>query len=168
MIPQLAGYKYAGHSFTWSSNTIYELQCTDNTTMKIAEQFVISLAASSVVTPDFECSSANTLPGEIPPRDPPIVNPVRAPYQDPNQETWLRVEDLLSRMPMREKMAQLMQGELERWVDFDTGKFNISGMKDHMFYHSGMLRGMILFSFDRACFQWTRLRAFYELQSVIP
>jgi hypothetical protein len=44
-------------------------------------------------------------------------------------------------MPMREKMAQLMQGELEKWVDFKTGQFNISGMKDHMFYHSGMLRG---------------------------
>ncbi|KAJ5662176.1 uncharacterized protein N7477_009792 [Penicillium maclennaniae] len=25
-------------------------------------------------------------------------------------------------------------------VDFETGEFNISGMKDHMFYHSGMLR----------------------------
>ena len=84
MISQLAGYKYARHFFTWYSNTIYGLQCTDNTTMKIAEQFVISLAASSVGTPDFECSSANTLPGGIPPRDPPIVNPVRAPYQDPN------------------------------------------------------------------------------------
>ncbi|PYH44080.1 glycoside hydrolase [Aspergillus saccharolyticus JOP 1030-1] len=75
-----------------------------------------------------------------PPRDPPIVSPARAPYQDPNLETALRVEDLLSRMPMREKMAQLMQGELDRFVDFDTGYVNQTAMKDHMFYHSSMLR----------------------------
>jgi hypothetical protein len=50
--------------------------------------------------------------GPAPPRNPDIVNPTRAPYQDPAQPTWLRVEDLLSRMPIREKMAQLMQGTL--------------------------------------------------------
>ncbi|KAJ6126971.1 hypothetical protein N7523_002583 [Penicillium sp. IBT 18751x] len=108
--------------------------------MKIIEQVVLGLAAFRIADPEDEWFSPTTLPGKIPPRDPPIVNPVRAPYQDPNQPTWLRVEDLLSRMPMREKMAQLMQGEMKNWVDFETGEFNISGMKDHMFYHSGMLR----------------------------
>jgi hypothetical protein len=32
-------------------------------------------------------------------------------------------------------------GDIADWVDFETGEFNVSGMKDHMFYHSGMLRG---------------------------
>ncbi|KAL2784742.1 glycoside hydrolase superfamily [Aspergillus keveii] len=68
----------------------------------------------------------------IPPRNPPIVNPTRALYQDPEQETALRIEDLLSRMPMREKMAQLMQGDIAYWVNFDTGEVNVTAMKDHM------------------------------------
>ncbi|KAJ5657145.1 uncharacterized protein N7484_000794 [Penicillium longicatenatum] len=100
----------------------------------------MGLTASSVSRLRDESLSSQALSGKVPPRDPPILNPIRAPYQDFNQPTWLRVEDILSRMPIREKMAQLMQGELEKWVDFRTGEFNISGMKEHMFYHSGMLR----------------------------
>ncbi|GES65671.1 glycoside hydrolase [Aspergillus terreus] len=108
--------------------------------MRLTDCLFVCLAGCSLASVAPHGQTALRLPGEIPPRNPPIVNPIRAPYQDPKQPTWLRVEDLLSRMPMREKMAQLMQGELEKWVDFRTGEFNISGMKDHMFYHSGMLR----------------------------
>ncbi|KAG2415815.1 hypothetical protein HFD88_007007 [Aspergillus terreus] len=108
--------------------------------MRLTDCLFACLAGCSLASVVPNGQTVLRLPGEIPPRNPPIVNPIRAPYQDPKQPTWLRVEDLLSRMPMREKMAQLMQGELEKWVDFTTGEFNISGMKDHMFYHSGMLR----------------------------
>ncbi|KAL4892376.1 glycoside hydrolase superfamily [Aspergillus ambiguus] len=108
--------------------------------MRFGTHVAVCLASySSAVSGAYSQSVFGAL-DEIPPRNPPIVNPIRAPYQDPKQPTWLRVEDLLSRMPMREKMAQLMQGELQKWVDFETGSFNISEMKDHMFYHSGMLR----------------------------
>lgn len=109
--------------------------------MRLTECLFVCLAGCSLASVVPHGQTVLHLPGEFPPRNPPIVNPIRAPYQDPKQPTWLRVEDLLSRMPMREKMAQLMQGELEKWVDFTTGEFNISGMKVHMFYHSGMLRG---------------------------
>jgi hypothetical protein len=34
-------------------------------------------------------------------------------------------------------------GDIAYWVNFDTGEVNVTAMKDHMFYHSGMLRGMI-------------------------
>ncbi|RAK81877.1 glycoside hydrolase [Aspergillus fijiensis CBS 313.89] len=99
------------------------------------------LALGTLVVSGVAQARTATSASGSPPRDPPIVNPTRAPYQDPNLETVLRVEDLLSRMPMREKMAQLMQGELDRFVDFDTGYVNETAMKDHMFYHSSMLRG---------------------------
>lgn len=109
--------------------------------MKVASHIVLGLTASSIADLEDFCAPIRRLEGGTPAQDPPVVNPIGAPYQDPNQPTWLRVEDLLSRMPLREKQAQLMQGELERWVNFDTGEFNVTGMKDHMFYHPSMLRG---------------------------
>lgn len=71
------------------------------------------LALGTLVVSGVAQARTATSASGSPPRDPPIVNPTRAPYQDPNLETVLRVEDLLSRMPMREKMAQLMQGHLD-------------------------------------------------------
>ncbi|RAH47118.1 glycoside hydrolase [Aspergillus brunneoviolaceus CBS 621.78] len=71
-------------------------------------RFMLLALGTLVVSGVAQAGTATSASGS-PPRDPPIVNPTRAPYQDPNLETVLRVEDLLSRMPMREKMAQLMQ-----------------------------------------------------------
>lgn len=43
---------------------------------------------------------------------------------------------------MNDGQGLRVPGELARWVDFDKSEFNLTAMKDHMFYHSGMLRGL--------------------------
>lgn len=79
--------------------------------MKFLSEVFMALGAFRYDDAQSQLSPLCNLPGNIPPRNPPIVKQIRAPYQDPSIETDLRVEDLLSRMPMREKMAQLMQGK---------------------------------------------------------
>jgi hypothetical protein len=101
-----------------SINRVQRIKIWGN--MKVVNQVVAVLSATELSIPHnafiplpdgtFPCATEDPVLRSIPPRNPPIVNPTRALYQDPEQETALRVEDLLSRMPMREKMAQLMQG----------------------------------------------------------
>ncbi|KAL1956222.1 hypothetical protein VTO42DRAFT_7482 [Malbranchea cinnamomea] len=62
-------------------------------------------------------------------------------YKDPTQPIEVRVEDLLSRMTIEDKTAQLMQGDIANWVDLTTGAFNYSGLIENMKYKAGMFFG---------------------------
>jgi beta-glucosidase len=53
-------------------------------------------------------------------------------YKDPSAPIEARVEDLLSRMDIHDKTAQLMQGDITNWMDTDTGNFNYSGLVENM------------------------------------
>ncbi|PYI33826.1 glycoside hydrolase [Aspergillus indologenus CBS 114.80] len=99
---------------------------------------LLALVATAVRdVPQAEASTSSSL---LSPRESRVTNATRALYQDPNLETAVRVEDLLSQMTLREKMAQLMQGEMNGFVDFETECVNKSAMRTHMFNHTGMLR----------------------------
>lgn len=49
-------------------------------------------------------------------------------YKDPDAAIEDRVEDLLSRMSIKDKTAQLIQGDFSNWIDVDTGDFNETGL----------------------------------------
>ncbi|RAH67586.1 glycoside hydrolase [Aspergillus aculeatinus CBS 121060] len=85
-------------------------------------------------------AGTSTSSSQVSPQESPATKSARALYQDPNLETAVRVQDLLSQMTLREKMAQLMQGELNSFVDFETEYINETSMRNHMFNHTGMLR----------------------------
>lgn len=50
------------------------------------------------------------------------------PYKDPSLPVEDRVADLLSRMTIQEKAAQLMQGDISNWLNVTSGVFNRSGL----------------------------------------
>lgn len=51
-----------------------------------------------------------------------------APYKDARLSVEDRVQDLLSRMTIQEKAAQLMQGDISNWLNTTSGTFNHSGL----------------------------------------
>jgi beta-glucosidase len=51
-----------------------------------------------------------------------------APYKDRSLAVEDRVQDLVSRMTIEEKTAQLMQGDISNWLNTTTGIFNHSGL----------------------------------------
>lgn len=53
-------------------------------------------------------------------------------YKDASQPVEARVQDLLSRMTIEEKMAQLMQGDISNWINTTSGAFNQSGLVANM------------------------------------
>lgn len=53
-------------------------------------------------------------------------------YKNPNASVDARVADLLSRMTVQDKMAQLMQGGMDNWIDITTNAFNFSGLVENM------------------------------------
>jgi beta-glucosidase len=53
-------------------------------------------------------------------------------YRDTTADIEARVADLLSRMSVADKTAQLMQGGMESWLDVKTGEFNTSGLSAAM------------------------------------
>ncbi|KAL1306299.1 hypothetical protein AAFC00_004383 [Neodothiora populina] len=59
-------------------------------------------------------------------------------YKDASQPVEARVQDLLSRMTLEEKVAQLMQGDLGNWLNTTTGAFNRTGLVDNMQTKAGM------------------------------
>ncbi|KAI9371267.1 glycoside hydrolase superfamily [Aspergillus egyptiacus] len=59
-------------------------------------------------------------------------------YKDPNASIEDRVSDLLGRMTIEDKMAQLIQGDLTNWMDVETGEFNYTGLEENMREKAGM------------------------------
>ena len=56
---------------------------------------------------------------------------IGAIYKDPSANIDDRVSDLLSRMTIEEKTAQLMQGDISNWINTTTNAFNYSGLVDN-------------------------------------
>lgn len=55
-----------------------------------------------------------------------------AVYKNPNAPVEARVSDLLSRMTIKDKTAQLMQGDISNWINTTTNAFNYSGLVANM------------------------------------
>ena len=53
-------------------------------------------------------------------------------YKNPNAPVEARVSDLLSRMTIEDKTAQLMQGDISNWINTTTNAFNCSGLVANM------------------------------------
>lgn len=61
-----------------------------------------------------------------------------APCKDPSLPVETRVSDLLSRMTIEEKTAQLMQGDVSNWLNTTSGAFNYSGLVQNFEQKAGM------------------------------
>jgi beta-glucosidase len=62
---------------------------------------------------------------------------VNATYRDPTASVEDRVSDLLSRMTIKEKTAQLIQGDISNWINTTTNVFNYSGLVWNMDNRAG-------------------------------
>ncbi|KAI0104613.1 hypothetical protein F4814DRAFT_431306 [Daldinia grandis] len=61
---------------------------------------------------------------------PAIANNGSTPlYKDPSAVVEDRVADLLSRMIIEDKTAQLVQGDLRNWIDTGDGSVNQTGLE---------------------------------------
>ncbi|KAK5942234.1 hypothetical protein PMZ80_006189 [Knufia obscura] len=58
-------------------------------------------------------------------------------YKNPSSPINDRVADLLSRMTIEDKTAQLLQGDLQNWLNITTNGFNASGLADMSANKSG-------------------------------
>ncbi|KAF2203558.1 glycoside hydrolase [Delitschia confertaspora ATCC 74209] len=58
-------------------------------------------------------------------------------YKDPNAPVEARVSDLLSRMTIEEKTAQLLQGDISNWINTTTNEFNYTGLVANMDQKAG-------------------------------
>ncbi|KAJ5191759.1 uncharacterized protein N7498_010744 [Penicillium cinerascens] len=58
-------------------------------------------------------------------------------YKDANAPVEKRVEDLLGRMTVEDKMAQLMQGDITNWMNQTSGEFNYTGLVANMEMKAG-------------------------------
>ncbi|KAI1490778.1 glycoside hydrolase superfamily [Biscogniauxia mediterranea] len=61
-----------------------------------------------------------------------------AVYKDPGAPVESRVADLLSRMTIEDKAAQLVQGDLRNWLNTSDGTFNTSGLEWSMGSRAGL------------------------------
>lgn len=59
-------------------------------------------------------------------------------YKNPSSPINDRVADLLSRMTIEDKTAQLLQGDLQNWLNITTNGFNASGLADMSANKSGL------------------------------
>lgn len=60
-----------------------------------------------------------------------------ATYRNPSAPVEARVSDLLSRMTIEEKTAQLVQGDISNWINTTTNAFNYSGLVWNMDNRAG-------------------------------
>ncbi|KZT37098.1 family 3 glycoside hydrolase [Sistotremastrum suecicum HHB10207 ss-3] len=72
--------------------------------------------------------------------------PANAIYKNPKAAIEDRVNDLLPRMTIQEKVAQIIQGDMNGWMDFsnpldDTLTYNASGLANMMATRSGSIWG---------------------------
>ncbi|EAW12608.1 putative beta-glucosidase [Aspergillus clavatus NRRL 1] len=58
-------------------------------------------------------------------------------YKDADASVEDRVADLLGRMTIEDKMAQLMQGDITNWMNSTTGEFNQTGLVESMKMKAG-------------------------------
>ena len=58
-------------------------------------------------------------------------------YKDSSAAIESRVNDLLSRMTIEDKTAQLMQGDISNWINTTTNAFNYSGLVENMAQKAG-------------------------------
>lgn len=58
-------------------------------------------------------------------------------YKNPNATIDDRVSDLLGRMTIQDKTAQLLQGDVSNWLNTTDGSFNASGLVFNMEYRAG-------------------------------
>lgn len=58
-------------------------------------------------------------------------------YKNPNASVEARIADLLPRMTIQDKMAQLMQGDISNWINTTTDAFNYSGLVANMEMKAG-------------------------------
>lgn len=58
-------------------------------------------------------------------------------YKDPTASVDARVADLLSRMTLQDKTAQLIQGDISNWINTTTDAFNASGLVWNMETRAG-------------------------------
>ncbi|KAJ5145818.1 uncharacterized protein N7515_000382 [Penicillium bovifimosum] len=65
----------------------------------------------------------------------PSLKPI---YKDAHEPVEKRVNDLLSRMTIEDKMSQLIQGDVTNWMDQNTGEFNYTGLVANMEMKTGM------------------------------
>ncbi|KAI0751919.1 glycoside hydrolase [Daedaleopsis nitida] len=75
-------------------------------------------------------------------------------YKDPNASIEDRVNDLLPRMTLEEKVAQLIQGDMNGWMNFndpldDTLTFNQTGLEEMMRLKAGAIWGGYLTPWDK-------------------
>ncbi|KAI0655354.1 glycoside hydrolase superfamily [Cubamyces menziesii] len=78
-------------------------------------------------------------------------------YKNPHASIEARVNDLLPRMTIEEKVAQLIQGDMNGWMDFndpldDTKTFNQTGLEVMMSQKSGSIWGGYLTPWDKFVF----------------
>ncbi|OJT03499.1 Periplasmic beta-glucosidase [Trametes pubescens] len=78
-------------------------------------------------------------------------------YKNPNADIEARVSDLLSRMTIEEKVAQLIQGDMNGWMNFtdpldDTKTFNQTGLQAMMASKAGAIWGGYLTPWDKFVF----------------
>ncbi|KAH7036694.1 glycoside hydrolase family 3 protein [Macrophomina phaseolina] len=60
-------------------------------------------------------------------------------YKNPSAPVEDRVQDLLSRMTLQEKVAQLIQGDITNFINQTTGEFNASGLAWNMEWRAGQI-----------------------------
>ncbi|TKX24853.1 glycosyl hydrolase family 3 N terminal domain-containing protein [Elsinoe australis] len=70
------------------------------------------------------------------------------PYKNRNLPVEDRVKDLLGRMTIEDKMAQLMQGDIRNWMNDTTGAINETGLVDSMSMKAGSFYVGIPVSWD--------------------
>ncbi|KAF2136178.1 glycoside hydrolase family 3 protein [Aplosporella prunicola CBS 121167] len=58
-------------------------------------------------------------------------------YKDPSASVDDRVADLLSRMTIQDKTAQLLQGDITNFINDTTNEFNYTGLVDNMEWGAG-------------------------------
>ncbi|EJD00700.1 glycoside hydrolase family 3 protein [Fomitiporia mediterranea MF3/22] len=78
-------------------------------------------------------------------------------YKDPTANIEDRVKDLLSRMTLQEKVAQIIQGDMNGWMDFsdpldDTLTYNASGLVEMMSTKAGSVWGGYQTPWDKFVF----------------
>ena len=79
---------------------------------------VLLAGACTVVFAQSGYGSGNSTNGSL----------ANAPYKNPNLPVETRLQDLLSRMTIQEKAAQLIQGDISNWLNTTSGAFNHSGL----------------------------------------
>lgn len=69
---------------------------------------------------------------------PALISGAKTPiYKDANAPVEKRVKDLLGRMTIEDKMAQLMQGDITNWMNQTSGAFNETGLVTNMEMKAG-------------------------------